>query len=123
MKIIFAVSIFILFGFTLQAKAGERVDHFEGKPSKTLEEAVANFSEYNNKLREILNKENISGEDMFKIHQLTYTIENALQKIGEEVEAMAFSLENLHISSETGDLEGIKKHGAEYTDSAYKLVK
>lgn len=123
MRIILFISIFILLGITLKVEAGERVDHFEGKPANTLEEAVSNFSEYNKKLNDILNKEDISGEDMFRIHQLTYTIENALQKINEEVEAMAVSLENLHISSETGDLEGIKKHGAEYISSAKKLVK
>lgn len=122
MRLTLVLSIFILICITLNTQAGERVDHFEGKPANTLEEAVTNFSEYNKKLKEILNKEEITGEDMFKIHQLTYTIENALQKINEEMDAMAVSLENLHISSETGDLGGIKKHGDEYTSSAAKLV-
>lgn len=123
MRILTILTVILSLSFAVQAKSGERVEHFEGEPADTLEEAVANFSEYNSKLRKILIKEEISGEDMFKIHQLTYSIENALQKINEEVEAMAVSLENLHISSETGDLDGIKKHGAEYTNSAIKLVK
>ena len=34
--------------------AGERGAHFEGKPSATLAQAVANFNEYNLKLKAIL---------------------------------------------------------------------
>ena len=34
--------------------AGERAAHFEGKPSATLAQAVANFNEYNLKLKAIL---------------------------------------------------------------------
>ena len=58
--------------------AGERGAHFEGKPSATLAQAVANFNEYNLKLKAILDGK-VTDSDMAEVHQLTYTLENALK--------------------------------------------
>ncbi|MYL23391.1 DUF6746 family protein [Vreelandella massiliensis] len=100
----------------------DRADHFEGKPSETLEEAVKNFSEGNAELAEILAADTISNEQMGEIHMLTYTIENALQKIDAEVEAMAISLEEVHLGSETLDQARVTTNGADYLEAAQTLV-
>src|SRR5690606_14131897 len=76
--------------------AGERSAHFEGKPSATLAQAVANFSEYNLKLNAILDGK-VTDADMAEVHQLTYTLENALKKINEEMSALAGTLEEVHL--------------------------
>ena len=101
----------------------ERADHFEGKPSETLQEAVANFSEGNQQLAELLASDELTNEQMGELHLLTYTIENALQKIDSEVEAMAVSLEEVHLGSETLDQQRVAENGAEYLEAAQTLVK
>ncbi|WP_163559840.1 DUF6746 family protein [Halomonas sp. NO4] len=101
----------------------ERVDHFEAKSSETLVEAVANFTEYNEKLAAILEKDELSDEDMGNIHQLSYTIEEALAKIHTDLEAVAATLEEVHIGSETGDYEGVKANGEAYLKTAWTVVR
>lgn len=100
----------------------EREDHFEGKSSETLEEAVTYFSEGNAELAEILAADTISNEQMGEIHMLTYTLESALKKIDAEVEAMAMSLEEVHLGSETLDQERVATNGADYLEAAQTLV-
>ncbi|MFV9474388.1 DUF6746 family protein [Advenella sp. RU8] len=112
------------FGLMLStgALANERAPHFKGEPSETLAQAVANFSEYNQKLSGIL-EQDLTAENMAKIHQLTYTIENAIAKIKEEVDTMADNLEAVHIASETMDTNTAKTKGKAYLEAAGTLVK
>ncbi len=49
---------------------------------------------------------------------LTYTLENALQRIDQEVDAMAISLEEVHLGSETLDQERVSSNGAAYLEAA-----
>ncbi|WP_346796621.1 DUF6746 family protein [Halomonas sp. Bachu 37] len=99
-----------------------RDDHFKGKPSETLEEAVENFSEGNQQLAELLAADELSNEQMGELHMLTYTLENALRKIDEEVDAMAVSLEEVHLGSETLDQERVATNGSDYLEAARTLV-
>ncbi|MDX1587774.1 MAG: DUF6746 family protein [Oleiphilaceae bacterium] len=106
--------------FSLMAE--ERYDHFEAKESNTLEEAVDHFSEYNARLAQIVSQDELSAEDLNKVHELTYTIENALAKIQEESDAMAVALEEVHQASERSDAETVKSQGKQFLDSAQTLV-
>lgn len=99
------------------------VDHYEGKPSKNLDEALVNLAEYNRKLEEILGQEEISPGDMERIHQLTYTLEKALARINTEVADLAATLEQLHLSSESRERDAVREHGAGYLEGARKLTK
>ena len=96
------------------ADAEQRVDHFKGKPSATLEQAVANFSSENDRLRVLLSKKELSPQDLIAIHELTYTLEVALAKINTEMSALSNSLENLHQASERLDETGARTHGDTY---------
>ena len=58
--------------------AGESVSHYKGKPAETLPQAVANFSEYNRKLKVLLDGP-VTDADMDEVHQLTYTLETLIQ--------------------------------------------
>lgn len=109
-------------GFAVNSTAEERIDHFEGKPSETLEEAVKNFSEYNKKLSSILEKEKLTNQDMVKIHQLTYTLENALAKINKEMDELAVTLEELHLASEKVDNEKVRNKGISYLNTAQTVI-
>ena len=63
------------FGVATMAKA-ETVEHFEGKNAESLEEAVTNFKLYNQRLESLLKKDSMSADDVTKVHELTYTLEN-----------------------------------------------
>ena len=102
--------------------AGGQPAHFEGKSAETLVQAVANFAEYNNKLRAILDGK-VTDADMADVHQLTYTLENALKKINEEMTSLAVTLEDVHQASEKLDREAVLKHGRAYLSVADTVVK
>ncbi|MCS3904541.1 hypothetical protein J2T55_002580 [Methylohalomonas lacus] len=110
-------------GFAMPAMADERPDHFEGKQAETLEQAVAHFSEYNDKLATLLAQDTLSAADLGRIHELTYTLENALAKINAELSGLAPTLEEIHVASETADAETVKSRGRIYLNTATKVVK
>lgn len=56
----------------------DRSDHFKGLLARDLQTAVANFSEYNRLFEQELSGE-LSNANLAKIHQLTYTLEVALE--------------------------------------------
>jgi hypothetical protein len=104
------------------AMADERPDHFKGKPADTLQQAVSNFSEYNQKLKNLLAAE-LTPQSMAEIHQLTYTIEVALEKIHTETGKLKVTLEDVHIASEHLDMATAKRSGDAYIEAAQTLVK
>ena len=113
---------FALMAVTSWAYAHERPDHFKGLPAETLEEAVANFSEYNKKLEAMMDK-GLSRRDMGEVHQMTYTMENALEKIHEEVAQLVDTLEDLHLASEGTDPRDMATKAAIYLEAAQTLIK
>ncbi|TVR82909.1 MAG: hypothetical protein EA405_05565 [Rhodospirillales bacterium] len=100
----------------------ERVDHYKGLPAATLDHAVKNFSEYNRRLEIILDKNELTSDDLDTIHQLSYTLENALEKIREELSALAETLEEVHLASETGEADRVMAEGGAYLSVARKLI-
>lgn len=106
---------------TLAIASDEQVQHFEGKPAKTLKQAVSNFSEYNNKLEQVLSGE-LTPEAMHEVHQLTYTLENAMGKLDRELEDMAERLETVHKASEQADPDTVKAQGAVYLEKSRTII-
>lgn len=107
---------------TAVADDNDRPDHFDGKPADTLKAAVSNFSEGNQRLAELLKADTLDDKQLAEIHQLSYTLENALAKIDDEVESMAESLEKVHVGSETGAPEQVTESGHTYLEAAQTLV-
>lgn len=105
------------------ALAEKRPDHFKGLPAKTLTQAVANFSEANAKLDALIKQETLTAQDLHRVHQLTYTQENALRKISAELTALAGNLEAVHVASERADPATVKTQGRAYLETARQLVK
>ena len=104
------------------AIANERPDHFKGLAAPDLQTAVANFSEYNNQLEKAFSGE-LTDADLTKIHELTYTLENALEKINIDLEELAETLEKVHIASETYNRDALKEAAPAYLDTARIIVK
>ena len=103
--------------------ADDRPDHFKGEPSRTLSEAMSNFSEYNRRLEALLTKDELAPQDMHEIHVLTYTLENALQKIDDSVDELEELLEDVHKGSEHADPEKVKKQGKRYMELSNELAR
>jgi uncharacterized membrane protein (DUF4010 family) len=107
---------------TAASLASERPDHYQGKSADTLAEAVSNFSEYNSKLEAILAKGNLSADDIHAIHQLTYTLENALGRINADFSALGETLEKVHVASEDADTATVQQQGRLYLQTAQQVV-
>ena len=105
------------------AVQAERPDHFEAKPSDTLEEALANFIEYNNHLEKALAVKELDHKGLYEVHQLTYTLEAALEKIREELEILADILEEVHVASEKSDPHTAMYKGHEYLEISRQIIR
>lgn len=108
--------------FSAQGFAEQRVEHFKGLPAPDLATAVQNFSEYNDLLAKKLAVA-ATPESMAEVHTLTYTLEIALEKINQEVAALAETLEEIHIASETAEPEVMTAKGKEYLQVTRELAK
>ena len=104
------------------AVAEERPDHFKALAAPDLQTAVTNFSEYNNQLEKAFSGE-LTDADLTKIHELTYTLENALEKITIDLEELAETLEKVHVASETYNRDALKEAAPVYLDTARIIVK
>lgn len=105
--------------FAVQA---ERLDHFKGKEAKTLSEAYENLATYNRELQRLLEGE-LTAEAMAEIHQITYTLENALQTIDHEVDGTAETLEEVHLASERNNTAVTKEKGKQYLSRSSEIAR
>lgn len=101
----------------------DRPQHFEGKEAETLEQALKNFAEYNKKLRKLLKQDELSAQEMQKVHKLTYTLENALGKMDEEIDGLKENLEAVHLASERADEDTVRGKGEAYLSTAREIKK
>lgn len=118
-SVLLALTAGLIFNGVLMASDSQ---HFKGEPSKTLEQAVKNFSVTNQKLATIMQKDKLEPIDMGEIHQLTYTLENALEKIQDELKKIEDLLEDVHQASEKGQYDKALKQGREYLSKSQKII-
>jgi|SRR5690554_4033873 len=100
----------------------KRPDHFKGQPSENLDQALDNLREYNEKLADVMNGE-LTPQKMAEIHQLTYTLEVALQRLDDEVDHLQDVLEDVHKGSEHMDFDKVTKNAKQYLETSGKIVK
>jgi len=126
-KFMFMTSVIIYIGAlgfsTSTLASDERPEHFKGKVAETIDQALAHFSEHNKKLAEILAKESLSPRDIATVHELTYTLENALQKMNANFSALTNTLESVHLASETTDSAKVKARALQYLKAIPKTLK
>jgi hypothetical protein len=111
----------MIFSHAALGSDDDRVEHFQGKPARTVTEALDNFREANLRLSDIVAMDNPDTQAVYEVHQLTYTLENALEKIRDELEDLAEVLEEVHLASERNDGETVKEQGAEYLKNARQV--
>lgn len=95
-------------------QAEENYQHFPALAAPDTHVALCNLRAFNEKLNAILSKEELTPEDMVKVHELTYTLENALMRLQKDLETAAADLEEVHLASERLDSDTIKNRGDAY---------
>ena len=99
----------------------DEVEHFEGDPSRTVAEAWENLQSGNAELRALINGE-LSPVEMAEVHEISYTLENALARLAEAHETSAVNLEEVHVASERNDTETVRANGEAYLEAISGLV-
>ncbi len=97
------------------------VRHFKGEKPETLAEAFAIIEKYNAQLEGRIQYE-LTPYTMAEIHQMSYSLENALQFIEEHLDTTQENLEKVHIASETNDPETVQAKGKEYLQGTKELL-
>lgn len=116
------ISSILLLGASQAAYADKNYNHFPSLASNDVKTALCNISRYNAKLAAITNKAELSNEDMVKVHELTYTLENAVNFLRETLEQVSIDLEEVHKASERLEPRTIKSAGQRYLVPTTKLV-
>ena len=115
--------LLLSFLFTGVSYAGT-INHFKGEPADTLEAAITNLTSYNKKLAAYVNQSSkITPKELHEIHQISYTLENALERLSAEVKDIQDLLEEVHLASEQARYDDAKNHGKAYLDKINLLVK
>ena len=96
-----------------------RISHYSGEPADSMPQALANLAEYNARLKALLAEDEV---DLHTVHELTYTLENALQRIQSDLADAAEALEEVHLASEAADAETVKARGEDYLEVTRPLV-
>ena len=108
----------VLMSRNVMADDNERVKHFKGITAGSAVEAQSILTEYNSKLAVIASKDKLDMTDVAEIHMLTYTLENQLEYLEEDLERVAEQLEVLHKLSETAQVERAKAQADVYLKNA-----
>ncbi|MBF7073597.1 hypothetical protein ISG33_09345 [Glaciecola sp. MH2013] len=104
----------LILGATSLVQADEKYSHFPAIESTNIQAALCNIKSYNQKLLAITSKAELTPEDMVKVHELTYTLENAVNFIKASLEQVSVDLEDVHKASERLDQKVIKESGEKY---------
>lgn len=108
---------------TCQTLGDENYDHFPSLAAPDMATAYCNLATYNKKLAAIMSKAELSAEDMVKVHELTYTLENAVIRMQQTLDTLAEDLEKVHKASEVLKHETIKQAGSDYMVAINSFVK
>lgn len=115
------ISAIILAAATVTVAHATDVKHFKGEKPETMAEAIAIIEKYNAQLEGRIQYE-LTPYTMAEIHQMSYSLENALQFIEEHLKKTQENLEEVHIASETNDTETVQKKGKEYLQGTKELL-
>ena len=100
----------------------EEPQHFGGKKFSDITTALSTFHEYNERLERKLEGD-LKPIDLHEIHELTYTIEDALAYITNSLYKVAEDLESVHVATEYANPEKVATHGALYLKAANQIIR
>ncbi len=83
---------------------------------------MAVFNDYNQRFEDKLNGE-LDSLALHEIHELTYTMENALAYITSSMYTVAEDLEAVHQATEYANTDQVLKSGAKYLNTSRQIIK
>lgn len=107
--------------FAVASAHATDIKHYKGEKPETLTEAFAILEKYNAQLEATISTEP-TPQQMAEIHQLTYSLENALEFIDDHLDETQENLEKVHIASENMDTETVQEKGKEYLQGTRELL-
>ncbi|MFC4700235.1 DUF6746 family protein [Glaciecola siphonariae] len=110
------LAAFIALAANFSANADDEYKHFPALKSESSAQALCRIQEYNSRLQDIVTQDEISVEGMLKVHEISYTLENALQKLTADLQQAAIDLEEAHLGSEALEQTRVKNHANLYLD-------
>lgn len=116
------ISGFLVALLATTAQADEH-DRQTGQTSDDLETAMDLLVHENARLDVLLEKEQLSDEDLAIIEEMSHTLHNALARIHEEVGQMSTLMEEVQSSAAEGDGQRVRESGQTYLDAIQPLVK
>lgn len=99
----------------------DRVEHYAGKEVESKQAAVKILHTYNARLEERLAGD-LSPKTMTAIHEMSYTMENALAKLDGDLDGAAQSLERMHLASERLEKDAVQRHARAYLHVMPKVL-
>ena len=99
----------------------QQVQHYKAEPAPNLKAAVENLREYNRKLEQHLDQD-MTVENMEKIHQLSYTLENALKRMDKDLANIASVLEGMHLASEARNQDKVEGNAETYLENMNMIL-
>lgn len=108
-------------GCAASANAEEGTSHYAPETSATLAQAVENFVTCNDKVQEVLARDELTGADMEQIHEYTCTLEAARAKINEDLGALPVVLERVHQASEGDNVHELRAVAEVYLERVQVL--
>ncbi|MDP1775335.1 MAG: hypothetical protein Q8K94_01835 [Moraxellaceae bacterium] len=100
-----------------------RPSHFQPPVVTSLSQAVTLFSTHNKALAELMAKQKLTPAELSQVHQLTYTLETALERINKDMAALTDALEAVHVASEKLDEQKVRTEGRRYLKVAQTVVR
>lgn len=103
------------------AQAANRVAHYAAQQADSIEQTMKNLRETNAKLKELLAGE-VGEYDIHDIHSLSYTLEDSLTRIADEIKQLHNTVADMHFASEGLKREAVIDYGAAYLAGIERLI-
>lgn len=118
MKFFMLAIVLTLFAYKLPAN--ERPAHYQGATVTDAASALSVLKTANQELALLLASE-LDAYSMNEVHKLTYTLENALAYLAAATDEIKEVLEEVHLGSETMDVQRVQNNGTYYLQLAQAL--
>ena len=109
MKILHSLAVFFMIISLANADEHDRIHHYKGHNVSTISQAILLLQNETSKIATILDKKNLSGQDLESIHEISYSLENAVNFLNEKkmseniIDPLDEAIQAIHYASENHD--------------------
>ncbi|TVP89721.1 MAG: hypothetical protein EA348_07465 [Pseudomonadaceae bacterium] len=99
----------------------DRAAHYQAERSDSTEQAVSNLRSSNQQLAALIGGE-LSDNDMHDIHKLSYTLEDTLQRLIDDLQLLHDTVADMHWATESMQADAVTDYGAAYLEGIGKII-